>query len=406
MEKWEGTARRMLMVSRVVLLVVALMSLSSLGTYVYCGWRFRVLRPSEMAATKSYEELMHVWRVINEDYVESPEKEALVRGAIRGMVEELGDPYSSYMDPSRYKEAKLHTSGKYVGVGIAVEQVGEYVTVVAPFKGTPAYEAGIVSGDRITKVDGQDVVGSPVERAVALIKGPAGTFVRLGILSKDGQFREVTLARTLITPPTVEGRMIDADIGYLRITQFASNTAEEMRGVLKELKSQGMKAMVLDLRHNPGGLFDQALEVAEMLVPQGPVVKLVSRGGEQRSFDSDSSGAGFPLVALVDKGSASAAEIVAGAIQDRGVGPLVGTKTFGKASVQSLVDLPNGSGLRITTARYLTPNGTLIDRKGLEPDVVVEEGDRPGESPEGAGTEQDRQLMAAVQFLKGRLSEE
>lgn len=392
MEAWRGAYRHIMRVSRLLLLILALMGLSSGITYLYCERVSQSSDSLQITATKSYDELLRVWRIINEDYVEPPDREALVRGAVRGMVEELGDPYSSYMEPSKYREAKLHTSGKYVGVGIVVEQIGDYVTVVAPFKGTPAYDAGIVSGDRIIKVDGQDVVGTPVEKVVALIKGPAGTFVRVGILSKEGGFREVRLIRSLITPPTVEARIIGGGIGYLRIAQFASNTADEVRETLKDLKSRGINGLVLDLRHNPGGLFDQALEVAEMLVPEGPLVRLVTRSGEQKTFNSDSAGIGIPLVVLVDKGSASAAEIVAGAVQDRKVGPLIGTRTFGKASVQTLIDLPNGSGLRITTARYFTPSGTLIDKKGLTPDLVVEEGDEDG------------QLLVAVDFLKRKLS--
>jgi len=396
--------------SPLVLVVVILLTaiLSSGATYAAVQFvgagatRDRLI--STLESTEAFDRFLEVMSIVERDYVEDVEIEALVEGATSGMVRALDDPYSAYMDPSRYKELMVHTSGTYVGVGVAVIEKDEFVTVVTPFRGTPASEAGLKPGDRIVAVDGRDVVGMPINNVVKLIRGPEGTVVVLTILreGREGTF-DVEVERAVIRVPTVEVHTFPGGVGYLQIVQFNARTADEARQALSSLEKEGIEALVVDVRRNPGGLLDQAVEVAEMLIPEGPVVHLVDRDGNRTTYSSKTPGLGLPLAVLVDGGSASAAEILAGAVQDNEAGVIVGATTFGKASVQKLHELDNGAGLRLTTARYLTPDGRMIDREGIEPDEVVEVDDIETFEPFPIGdAESDVQLSRALEILRER----
>jgi len=349
------------------------------------------------------EDLARLERVIKEiqqSYVKEVDRATLLKGAISGMVQALDDPYSMYMDSPHYQDLKIHTQGTFGGIGITVGVKDKFITVIAPIEGTPGDKAGIRSGDRITKVNGKDIVGLPLDEAVEMIRGPEGTQVTLTILRDKDQTFDVTVTRATIEVPTVEGKLRDGGIGYVRIYTFNEMTDQRLDEVLKKLKRQGARGIILDLRHNPGGRLDSAIKVAEAFVPRGPIVHIVDRKGVKETYSSNSDGLGLPLVVLVDQGSASASEIVAGAIQDRQLGVLVGTKTFGKGTVQTIIDLEAGTGLKLTTAQYLTPSGKAINDEGLTPDVQVERGD----PQKGVDPQRDPQLEKAIEVLKGKLN--
>ena len=323
------------------------------------------------------EKLQAIIEIIEKRYVDKVDIDKVIDGAIAGAVRALGDPYSDYMASSEWDEFMIRARGSYSGVGLTIGSKDKYIVVISPIKGSPAARAGIKPGDRILKVDGKELYDVSTDRAAEMIRGPVGTQVILTILPAGGDAPvEYTLTRENITIVTVDSRMLDGRIGYIQITQFGEGTAVATRAALDELKSSGARAIVLDLRGNPGGILDECVEVAELFVPEGPIVSVVDRQGQREVRSSESAGLGMPLVVLVDEGSASASEIVAGAVQDRKAGVIVGKKTFGKGSVQSLINLKDGSGIRLTTAKYYTPSGRSIHGKGIDPDIVVERGDR------------------------------
>ena len=308
---------------------------------------------------------------VREYYVEEVPTSELIEGALRGMVESLDDPYSTYLSADEYREFKASTSGTFGGVGVVITAKDGYVTVVSPIKGTPGERAGLKPGDRILKVDGKDIRGLDVDVASRLILGEPGTEVVLEVES-EGEQLSLTITREFIEVNPVEAEMLAENVGYIRLTSFNEHAGERLREALATLDQKGMQGVILDLRGNPGGLLNQALEVAQEFVPEGPVVYVEERGREERRvLDSKLDQAKWPLVVLVDEGSASAAEIVAGAVQDRKAGVLVGEKTFGKATVQDVIPLGDGGALKITIGRYLTPSGRSINKEGIMPDVVV-----------------------------------
>ncbi|NLG87044.1 MAG: S41 family peptidase [Firmicutes bacterium] len=315
--------------------------------------------------------LVEVLSRVKESYVEEVPTEKLIEGALKGMVDSLGDPYSTYLNADDYREFKASTSGTFGGVGVVITAQEGYVTVVSPIKGTPGEQAGLKPGDRILKVDGKDVRGLDVESASRLILGEPGTQVVLEV-EREGEKLTFTITREFIEVNPVEWKMLPDNIGYIRLTNFNEHAGERLQEALMALTKQGMQGVILDLRGNPGGLLSQALEVAQQFVPAGPVVYVKERGLEEpRVLNSKLKAARWPLVVLVDGGSASASEIVAGAVQDRKAGILVGEKTFGKATVQDVFSLSDGGALKITIGRYLTPSGRDINKEGIVPDIIV-----------------------------------
>ncbi len=358
----------------------------------------------------------------------------LVHAALKGMLSTL-DPHSEFMDSSKYQDLKNDTSGEFGGVGIVVSMKSDSLTVVSPMEDTPGYKAGILSGDRIVKIDGRATDRLSLPDAVKMLRGEPGSEVNLTILRpSNGQVKDYRLVRAAIKVDTVkdingkrEFPLGDHHIGYVRLTQFGERTAEELGDALKKLKDKGMKALVMDLRGNPGGLLDQAVEVCEKFLPRGElVVTTEGREGKQKSEYRARGGEKYgtlPVVILVNGGSASASEIVSGCLQDsttKGLCRVVilGEQTFGKGSVQSILQLQDGSALRLTTAKYFTPSHKVIHEKGITPDIVVpmtdeEEQDlylkrSPGglESLEGKDRDRvnatrDTQLERALDLLKG-----
>jgi len=325
---------------------------------------------------KNIEVFTEVLRQIEENYVEPQDSQKLIYGAIKGMVQSL-DPHSSFMSKQEHQDLMIETKGSFSGVGIEISMRDKVLTVVAPIEGTPAYEAGIKSGDKIIKIGKKSTRDMGLADAVKNIRGKKGTKVKLTIARKGEEKPiEFVITRDVIPLRSVRSLMLAPDIAYLRISNFQSKTSRDLSAALKKIqKDHKLKGLILDLRNNPGGLLSQAIEVADLFLDSGIIVSTKGRNASQdmqvAAKKNDIQG-NYPIVVLVNGGSASASEIVAGALQDNKKALLLGTKTFGKGSVQTILPLSDGSGLRLTTARYYTPSGKSIQSSGITPDIEVE----------------------------------
>jgi len=327
-------------------------------------------------ATETYEELKtfsEVLTQVQKSYVDETKVKDLVQGAIRGMLSTL-DPHSAYMTADMYKEMQVETKGEFGGVGIQIGVKENRLAVIAPIEGTPAYRAGVKSGDFITKVNDETTKDLTLMDAVQKMRGPKGSKVNLTI-QREGtpDPLQFTLVRDIIKIESVKSKVLD-NIGYIRLTQFQEATGRDLSKVLRQFKDQKLQSTILDLRNNPGGLLTSAVEVSEQFLPSGKLV-VYTKGRESKKDEWISKGKDqmddSPMIVLVNEGSASASEIVAGALQDYGRAVIVGTTSFGKGSVQTILPLGDGSGLRLTTAKYYTPKGRSIQSTGITPDIVV-----------------------------------
>ncbi|MDJ0580344.1 carboxyl-terminal processing protease CtpC [Crocosphaera sp.] len=321
------------------------------------------------------------WRAVRQEYVGKSKtynsKEEAYK-AIREMLEQLGDPYTRFMDPEEFKNMQIDTSGELTGVGIQItkDEETKELTVVAPIEDTPAFEAGILAKDVITKINGKTTEGMEVEDAVKLIRGKPGSKVTLTIRRAEEEFN-YPIIRARIELHPVKARIEETPsgkVGYIRLTQFSAQASKEMRDAIREAEAAKVNGYILDLRSNPGGLLYSSVEIARMWLDEGRIVSTVSRNGEVEAQRATNRAlTDKPLVIMVDGGSASASEILSGALQDNNRATLVGTKTFGKGLVQSVRRLGDGtSGLAVTIAKYLTPSGRDINKQGIEPDIIVE----------------------------------
>jgi carboxyl-terminal processing protease len=328
------------------------------------------------AVYKNIELFTEVLREVEKNYVEPQDTQKLIYGAIKGMVRSL-DPHSSFMTKDEYQELMTETKGSFSGVGIEITIKDDVLTVVSPIEGTPAYKAGVKAGDRIIKIEGKSTKGMTLLDAVKNIRGPKGSKVELTIARK-GQRDPLTfkIKRDVIPLKSVRHYQLTPEIGYVRISNFQSHTTRDLKEALHELeKRDTLKGLVLDLRNNPGGLLSQAVKVSDLFLDEGVIVSTRGRDTAQNiSMSAHKNGTErkYPIIVLVNGGSASASEIVAGALQDNKRALILGTRTFGKGSVQTIIPLGDGSGLRLTTARYYTPSGRSIQLSGIVPDVRVE----------------------------------
>jgi carboxyl-terminal processing protease len=336
---------------------------------------------------ESIELFTDVMAIIKKSYVEEVDTKKLIYGAINGMLSSL-DPHSSFMTPDTYKEMKIDTKGAFGGLGIEISIKDGILTVISPIEDTPAYKAGLKAGDQILKIDDKFTKDLNINDAVKRMRGAKGTTVVLTIMREGFERpREFPLVRDIIQVKSVRYRLMDDDYGYVRIAQFQEKTDEDLFKALKALKDENkgdIKGLVLDLRNDPGGLLEQAVHVAEHFIPEGQLV-VYTEGREKDSrmqFTAKNGGKepDYPIVVLINGGSASASEIVAGALQDHKRAVIMGTQSFGKGSVQTIIPLSDNSGLRLTTARYYTPKGRSIQAKGITPDIVVERLEMPKES--------------------------
>lgn len=356
-------------------------------SYVYANTRTD--SSPEAAAKRGFlanlaelKEVSDVMDIIIENHVGDegvvPEKKELMQGALKGMIDSLDDPYSVYFTKEEMESFREDIQGKYAGVGMVIQKkVDEPLVVVSPIEDTPAFNAGIKPKDKIISIDGESTYNMTSNEAVNLLKGEPGTEVKVTIFREaTKETREIVLERAIVELKYVKSEMKDDGIGYLRLTQFGEDVYTDVKNALVGLQDQGMKALILDLRSNPGGALDQSIKIASMFIDRGRIVSVKGRTGQEQVYMREGRYYGdFPMIVLINEGSASASEIVSGALKDTGRAILVGEKTFGKGSVQSILPLPDEDGIKLTIAKYYTPSGVSIHGTGIEPDVKVEESD-------------------------------
>lgn len=343
------------------------------------------------------------WNLINKKYVDTTkvDKDKMIYGAISGMVKSLGDPFSSFMNPEESQQFSDDMQGNFDGIGVEIGMKNDILTVISPIEGTPGANAGLRSGDRIIKIDDKMTTDMSVDEAVSMIRGPKGTEVVLTILrEKDSNPKEIKIIRDTISVKSVKLEFKDNGIAWIKISKFGDDTDTEFNKAVNQILSNSSKGIILDMRNNPGGYLETAVDISSKFIPEGNiVVSEEERDGGKREYKARGGDIlnGIPIVILVNGGSASASEITAGALRDDLGAPLIGKKTFGKGSVQQLEKLTGDSTLRITIARWLTPNGEYIMEKGLDPDIDVELTD------EDYNKDHDPQLDKAIETLKEKM---
>jgi carboxyl-terminal processing protease len=391
----------------------------------------------ERSTYKQLKVFSEVLDIVDRNYVETVDSKKLIQGAINGMMKSL-DPHSSFMTEEMCRELEVETKGSFGGIGIEITVLKDVLTVVSPIEDTPAFLAGVKAGDQIIKIDGQSTKDITIMEAVNKLRGPKDSKVTITIMREHlPKPKDITIARAIIQIKSIKYKMIDDQVGYVRISSFQERTADDLKKALVELKgkqSRPLKGLILDMRNNPGGLLAQSIEVSDAFLKSGTIV---STKGRIKSVDSkavavdDGNELNCPIVLLVNEGTASAAEIVSGALQDNGRALILGTQTFGKGSVQTVIPLEDGAALKLTTAKYYTPKGRSIQAEGITPDITIkyikpaeendvenetvrerdlkghikavgEEGKKPTERQKRVfdDVSQDNQLRAAVDLLK------
>ncbi len=350
-----------------------------------------------IADDTTYEGLSNFTRVldlIERNYVEEVDPEKLTSSAIDGMLKTL-DPYSTYLSPERYRELEIGTSGEFGGVGMEVSEENGVLTVITPIEGSPAEKAGIKPRDQIIEIEGKSAQGMVVQEAVRLLRGPSGTPVKITIRRAGEQEpRVITLIRDKIVVKSVKPKLLENGIGYVKLAQFQDRTSRELTEAIAGLEAENgteLRGLILDLRNNPGGLLTEAIDVVDEFIDSGLIVSVRGRTQDQtREYYATKNGSfqTFPVVVIVNDGSASASEVVAEALQDSKRAVILGTKTFGKGSVQTIIKLEDGSGLKLTTAKFYAPSGRSINEVGVTPDIKVENSE-----------DRDKQLESAINIL-------
>ena len=330
---------------------------------------------SEIKDVKKYELLFQVRDALLTKYDGELDDNALLEAAIKGMTQSVNDPYTVFMNASEYKSFEDQIEGHFVGIGAQLGIKDDKITVVSPIEGSPAEKAGLKAGDIILKVDGNEITEPNLDKTIAAIRGEKGQEVTLTVSREGSEYLDVPIVRDEIKVISVKGEIIDGNVGYIQISSFDEDVAKDFKNKIVELKSQGMKGMILDLRGNPGGSLNEAVNVASQFIPKGKIVTYTidkyDKKQEAKSVGGEAEG--MPLVILIDGGSASASEVVTGALRDYEAGTIIGTTSFGKGIVQQLIEFKDGNGgLKVTTSKYYTPNGENIHKIGIKPDIEVE----------------------------------
>lgn len=371
-----------------VLLIAIISSISTLGL-IYYALGFN---------EQGFSNLMRfitAYRFIETKYVNDTDDVKLIDGAIDGMVKSLNDPHSNYLSPKMYKTLMEQTEGSFAGIGVVMGMDNEQkIHIVGIMENSPGQKAGLQEGDEILAVDGVPVTQMAFDEVATHVRGQAGTDVVLTIM-RDNANQDITITRDNIKLKTVGHKMLDNNIGYIQIVSFSEDTANEFNEAYNDLKNQGMKALVLDLRNNPGGLLTTCVEIAKKLVPKGEIVSIVDKQGNKETYSSSLEAPEYPLVVLINKNSASASEILSGAIQDTKAGTIIGNTSYGKGSVQTILPMFEDDAVKLTIAKYYTPSGRSIDGTGITPDIEIN-------LDENATL--DTQLDKALEVLKAQLN--
>ncbi len=377
---------------RKILAVWALVLTVAIAGIIVGRWSVALVN----AEVEGYENLRvftEALSVVKKNYVEEVKTKDLVYGAVKGMLNSL-DPHSGFMTPDAYKEMQVDTKGEFGGLGIQIGIKDNTLTVIAPIEDTPAYKAGIKAGDKIIKINDESTRDMGLVEAVNRMRGPKGTSVKISVLREGWKEpKDFTIVRDIIKVKSVKFKVLDEGIGYIKLTQFQEQTAADLASALSTLNEEKVGSLVLDLRNNPGGLLNSAINVSSQFLSPGKlVVYIKDRAGEKTEYKTEGSRPYYDkmtMVVLVNQGSASASEIVAGALKDWHRAVVLGVQTFGKGSVQSVIPLSDGSGLRLTTARYYTPSGTSIQSTGITPDIVAKLESKNGEKEHAVLREKD-----------------
>jgi carboxyl-terminal processing protease len=355
-------------------IIISIASILAVLAGIFIG----ALNVKNVGAGEPYEKIKifaEILSLVKKNYVEEVEDDkALVYGAIKGMLNSL-DPHSSFMPPEVFKEMQIDTKGEFGGLGIKISMKDNILTVISPIEDTPAFRAGVKAGDKIIKIDDESTQDMSLQDAVTKLRGPKGTSVTITVMREGLEKpKDIPIIRDIIKIKSVKSEVIDDNIGYVKLLQFQQKTGSELKKALASLEKENINDMILDMRNNPGGLLNSAIDVANQFLPANKlVVYIKGRDNEKVEYNTTKGRQtkDYPMIVLVNEGSASASEIVAGALQDWNKAVVLGTKTFGKGSVQTVIPLSDGSGLRLTTARYYTPKGRSIQATGIEPDIVV-----------------------------------
>ena len=362
---------------------------------------------TEEVGSKAVETKVSVIKqIIDKYYLDEVDDSDLVEGMYKGLVDGLGDPYSVYYTEEEFQSLMESTNGVYCGIGVTVSQDADtgIITLVKPFENSPGLEAGILPGDILYKVDGTEVTGMELSSVVAMIKGEEGTTVDLTIVREgESDNIELTVERRQIEVPTISYEVLEDNIGYIYISEFDTVTESQFISALEDLNNQGIAGLVVDLRDNPGGNLDVVNSILDQILPEGLIVYTEDKDGNREEYTSDEEHQfNKPLAVLVNGNSASASEIFAGAIKDYGIGTLVGTKTFGKGIVQRLIELGDGTAMKLTISKYYTPNGENIHKIGIVPDVEVSTDNKL--DSQGYNKDQDKQLKTAIDELNKKMN--
>lgn len=402
-----GSWASKLMKASTVLMLVGSLTLSGGFLSVHpAGAAETEVSEEQFANPGSYDKLKvfsEILALLESNYVEAVDPQQLIEGAIQGMLKTL-DPHTSYLPPDSFKQMKVETSGKFGGLGIEITVRNGILTVVSPIEGTPADKAGIKAGDKIIKIEDEPTLDLSLTDAVALLRGERGSDVNITIFRKGMEKpKVVTITRDIIKVQSVKKRVFYENIGYIKIRNFTKTTSQDLDRFLNDFEERRVQKLILDLRGNPGGLLNQAVEVADRFLDKENLIVYTQGRSEDQNmrFTTHESRKHFryPMIILVNGGSASASEIVAGALQDMGRAVILGTQTFGKGSVQTIIPLSDGSALRLTTARYYTPSGKVIQENGITPDIVIEE--EPVENEDSAEkTEAEKEKDEIRRFLR------
>lgn len=376
--------------------VTIMIVLTAIGSFLFGFWvRDSQANQEDMKYLTTFVE---VFSLIKSNFVEPVDSQNLTEEAIKGMIHGLGDKHTYYMNEQDFQHMQERTKGYFGGLGIVIGLKDDKLTVISPIENTPAARAGMKSGDQIVQIDGKSTEKMGLEQAVNLMRGKEGTRVKLVTYRPAAKKEQnLNLVRAKIEVPSIDSKMLEDKIAYIKMSGFTEDTGKDFRAALAKCSKEGMTGLILDLRNNPGGLLKAAVEVNEQLLPRGPIVHIKVRSGQQDTIyaTGKSKYTELPLIVLVNGGSASASEIVSGGVQDTKRGILVGEKTFGKGSVQTVYPLSDGSGIALTTAKYMTPSGRSIHGIGIEPDVKV--------IWDWHESEEDVQLNKALELMKEKL---
>lgn len=362
----------------IAILVAALLGGAvSCGTFLFLDSRSGAVRISKqeyeilLKEQEKYGKLEQLYQVIDESYYKPIPDEDLMLGIYRGLFAGIGDKYSTYMTAEEYESAMVNSSSEFEGVGITFSyDMDDNLIVLNTIEDSPAEAAGIRAGDILQKIDGVHYDGAQLSTAASALRGKAGTSVKVNVL-RDGEAKDIVLVRATIVKQTVSSKILPDNIGYIKITTFESATAEVFEKELRSMEMKGVKGLIIDLRNNGGGLVDQGLKIADMLLPEGVITYLEDKNGNRKYENSDAMTTKLPYVIIVNGGTASTSEILGAAVKDSGEGSLVGTKTYGKGIVQSVLKLRDGDAVKLTTMQYFSPKGAVIHEKGIEPNYVV-----------------------------------